>query len=193
MEIVKEFKKELRTISKHVLAVAQHNDEAFENIQRALNDIQDAFEKADEKYLSLKKQVETNYEQHKKETLASMKNMKDEIAQIECQSQRSATSISNCGNELEEVQTCVSEIRTEQRRENAEIKSHVSDLNAKLGYCNTEINDVKQSMQDIYDNVSSNTKEIEAIKVHLSNDRPRDKLFFYPPNRIAILLEEKKN
>ncbi|XP_060567397.1 uncharacterized protein LOC132726148, partial [Ruditapes philippinarum] len=164
MEIVKELKKELRTISKHVLAVAQHNDEAFENIQRALNDTQDAFEKADEKYLSLQNQVETNYEQHKKETLASIKIMKDEIAGIECQSKRSATSISKYRNELEEVQTCVSEIRTEQRRENAEIKSHVSDLDAKLGYCNTEINDVKQSMQDIYDNVSSSKKKLRLLK-----------------------------
>ncbi|XP_060603944.1 uncharacterized WD repeat-containing protein alr2800-like [Ruditapes philippinarum] len=47
-------------------------------------------------------------------------------------------------------------------------------------------------MQDIYDHVSSSKKEIEAIKVHLSNDRPRDKLFFYPPNRITSFVGRKE-
>lgn len=94
-------------------------------------------------------------------------------------------------NAIEQLRKDVDEIKTSQNQQtdvSEELHEDIKNIKTKIAVSDTEHEETSQKMNKMSEDISKHETRLDELDKQMSSTRPRDKMYFYPPNRTKTFI-----
>ncbi|XP_053406876.1 uncharacterized protein LOC128559415 [Mercenaria mercenaria] len=215
VKLVQELKNETRALSKFILDIVQQTGESFKAVHSAVLSMEGTLNETTDKINNLEtgsaglkgnlnaltdtvKYLQDAHELHSKtaeKIKTDITDVQSDVSKTQLEFVDSKQKVDHLESRLEDVSLEAAENRTALHDTKTEILYSRTDIeNTKTDVITimTELEDAKENIKkselalhDTKADVAKNRVDIEELAKYLSPERPNDKVFFYPPDRIS--------
>ncbi|XP_053389920.1 uncharacterized protein LOC123546577 [Mercenaria mercenaria] len=221
VELVQELKKETRALSKFILDIVPQTGESFKAVHSAVLSMEGTLTETTDRINNMEtgsaglrgnlnaltdtvKDLQDAHELHSK-TVEKMKtditDIQSDVSKTQLEFVDSKQKVDHLESRLDDVSLEVVENRTALHDTKTEIlysRTDIENTKTEVKTMMTELADAKENIKksklvlhDTIADVAKNRVDIEELAKYLSSQRPNDKVFFYPPDRISSFVSRE--